>query len=546
MALKINRKGASSPAPLGLTPPVLPGKEFGRISGPLLSDNLLRSNQNLAFDTDAMYLNVNSNFVGFNTDNPTRTLTINGKSYTTDLIVDTQADLAHLTFKTNKIQNSYNENIIVRPKQTVAPTIYTNGLGTTDHLTFILNELNAKVDTNIVLDPIGTGSTNINSSAYIDGYLHATGSITFDGNITFGNTASDTIGFGAEIATDILPNLDQTYNLGGTLHLRVPNDPGFNTTTSLNYFYATKESWEVSSGQVGYTINDVKFSPGTTVSSIDGPLNDLGYDFYVIYTSTNQLVDINQNDKVNIDLKNWLSVYSTNFNTTSITSTNANIATLTAGNVQFNNHTISNISNDTNLNLVTSGVGTLRFNDFFNINQSGLISHTDNTVLSFYNNVPDGTGRVTGYVKFSGSNGLVIPAGSTLQRPTNPEIGTTRYNNTLNYVEVYANVSNTSTITLVITSANASTGDNIIYTTATAGFGIGDFIISPSAFPTGTIVLGINTNVSITFSTTLTANLPSGSTVTVQRKWIPSIGTSPVLSNQEVTDTMDLWSLILG
>jgi len=532
MALKINQ--------------VAPGKEFGRISGPLLTDNLLRSNQNLAFDTDSLYLDVNNNFVGFNTAAPTRTLTVNGKSHTTDLIVTTQADLAHLTFKTNKIQNSYNENIVFQPNQAATPTVITNGLGTTNYLTLIRNELYAEINNNIVLDPVGTGSTNINSSAYIDGYLHATGSITFDGNITFGNTASDTIGFGAEIATSILPSLDQTYNLGGTLHLHVPNDPGFLTTTGLNYFYATKSSWEVSSGQVGSVINDVKFSLGTTVSDVQGPFYDLGYDFYIIFTSTNQLVDINQNDKVNIDLKNWLSVYSTNLNTTSITSTNANITTLTSGNVRFNNLTISNIINDTDLNLVTSGVGTLRFNDFLNINQSGLISHTDNTVLSFYNNVPDGIGRVTGYVKFSGSNGVVIPSGTTLQRPTNPEIGTFRYNNTLNYVEVYANVSNTSTITLVVTTTDASIGDNIIYTNATSGFGIGDFIISPGAFPEGTIVLGIVTNVSITFSTTLTANLPSGSTVTVQRKWIPSIGTSPVLSNQEVTDTMDLWSLILG
>lgn len=544
MALKINRKGASSTAPLGLTPPVLPGKEFGRISGPLLSDNLLRSNQNLAFDTDAMYLNVNTNFVGFNTDNPTRTLTINGKSFTTNLIVDTQADLAHLTFKTNKIQNSYNENIIVRPKQTGTPTVTTNGLATTNHLTFIRNELYSEINTNIVLDPIGF--TNINASAYVDGYVHATGNITFDGNITFGNEASDTIGFSAKIATSIIPATDGAYNLGGTLHLRVPNDPGFNTTTSLNYFYATKESWEVSSGQVGYEINDVKFSPGTTVSNIDGPLTDLGYTFYIIYTSTNQLVDISQNDSVNIDLKNWLSVYSTNFNTSSITSANANITTLTSGNIRFNNITISNIVNNDPLNLVTLGVGTLRFNDFLNINQTGLVSHTDNTVLSFYNNVPDSNSRVTGYVKFSGENGLVIPTGNTLQRPTSPEIGTTRYNSTLNYVEVYANVASTSTITLVVTSADAFIGDDIIYSTATAGFNIGDSITSPSAFPAGTIILSIDTNVSITFSNTLTSNLPLGSTVTVQRKWIPIIGTSPVLSEQEVTDTMDLWSLILG
>ena len=86
MALKIN--GRSAPggiSPFGLTPPVSPGREFGRISGPLLSDNLLRNGVNLAFDTDAMYLNVNNKFVGVNTNTPTRTLDVFGEivdSYT--------------------------------------------------------------------------------------------------------------------------------------------------------------------------------------------------------------------------------------------------------------------------------------------------------------------------------------------------------------------------------------------------------------------------------------------------------------------------------
>lgn len=530
MALKINQ--------------VSPGKEFGRISGPLLSDNLLRSGTNLAFDTDAMYLEVNNRFVGFNTDTPTRSLTVNGKAFTTNLIVDTQADLAHLTFKTNKIQNSYNENIIIRPNQIGTPTVHANGLGTTDRLTFIRNELYATLDNDIVLDPIGL--TNINASAFVDGNLHATGNVTFAGDITFGNEAGDNIAFSAKISTSILPSSNGAYNLGGPLHLRVPNDPNFNTTTSSNYFYATKESWETSSGQVGYGINDVKFSSGTTVSSIDGPLNNFGFAFYIIYTSTNQLVDISQNNTVDVDLKNWLSVYSTNFNTTSISNTDANITTLTSGNVRFNNLTISNIVNNDPLNLVTSGAGKLRFNDFLNMDQAGLISHTDNTTLLFSNPEPDSQSRVTGYVKFGGSNGVVIPSGVTLERPTSPELGTTRYNSTLNYVEVYANVANTSTVTLVFTTANSFIGDNIIYTNATAGLNIGDFIISPGAFPVGTIILNIATNVSITFSNTLTADLPLGSTVSIQRKWIPIIGTSPVLSEQEVTDTMDLWSLILG
>ena len=554
MALKINRKGTiSAPTqsvalqPLKFPSPITSGKELGRISGPLLADNLLRNKENLAFESSVMYLDVNNNFVGFNTAAPARNLNISGKSLTTNLIVDAHAEIAHLTFNTNKIQNIFNENIIIQPNQSSNPTVRTNGLGTTDHLTFINNELNAKIDTNIIFDP--TGKTNINASTYVDGNVHATGSITFDGNITFGNEASDTINLAAEIRTSILPVLDGVYNLGGSLHLRVPNDPGFNTTTSLNYFYATKASWEASSGQIGYTITDVKFAPETTITDVQGPQNDLGYDFYVIFTSTNQLVNIGQNDYVDIDLKNWLSFYSTNFNTGTITATNANLGTLTAGNVRVNALTISNIVSDNDLNLTTTGIGTVRFNDFLKIDTNNIISHTDNTTFSFINNVVGMSGRATGYVKFSGDTGVVIPSGDTLQRPVGPEIGTVRYNSTLNYVEVYANVSNTSTVIIAITSADASIGDDTIYTTTTGGMIVGDFASStsvPGAIDSGTIILSINPNVSITLSNPLVDNLPTGSNLSVQHKWIPIIGTSPVLSEADVTDTMDIWSLILG
>lgn len=524
-----------------------PGKEFGRISGPLLTDNLLRNNQNLAFDNNALYLDVNSSFVGINTSAPVRNLNINGKTVTTDLIVDTQADVGHLTFNTNKIQNIFNENIVFQPNQTGTPTVTSNGLGTTNHLTFIRNELYAETNTNIVLDP--TGLTNINTSAFIDGNLHATGTITFDGDITFGNEASDTINLAAEIGTSIIPVLDGVYNIGGPLHLRVPNDPGFSTTTSLDYFYATKASWEQSSAQVGFEITDVKFSAGTTISDVEGPLNDLGYDFYIIYTSTNQLVDILQNSQVDIDSKNWLGFYSTNFNTTDILATTANLSTLTASNVRFNSNTISNILLNTDLNITTQGAGTVRFNDFLKIDTGSLVSHTDNTVLSFNNLTAGLDGSITGYVKFAGSNGVTFPAGTTFQRPTSPEIGTMRYNSTLDYVEVYANVSNTSTLSLVTTSADAMIGDDTVYTTNTTNFVEGDFVSStsvPGAFASGTIITNVVANTSVTVSNTLLANLPSGSNLTVQRKWIPIIGTSPVLTQEDVTDTMDLWSLILG
>jgi hypothetical protein len=42
-----------------------------------------------------------------------------------------------------------------------------------------------------------------------------------------------------------------------------------------------------------------------------------------------------------------------------------------------------------------------------------------------------------GYWKIGGTNGFVIPSGTTDQRPTNPEVGDTRWNTDLNYVECF-------------------------------------------------------------------------------------------------------------
>lgn len=438
------------------------GKELGRISGPLLADNLLRSGKNLAVDTSVLYLDVTNKFVGFNTDTPARTLNINGLTYSPEIIATTQADLAHLSFTTNQVANSYNENIIIRPLQSVDPVIQLTGIGSTDKWGFVGATLTGFADQDFTLDPNGAGKLVIGDIASqtdveIDGGLHATGAITFDGDINLGNDDGDNIAFAGELASSIIPDDDAYWDLG---------------------------------------------------------------------TSS----------------KSWLSVYSVNLVTSStITSSNANLTTLTAGNVRATGNTISNIVTDNDLNIALSGTGEYVF-PTFRIDSGSYINHMNNSVMTF-----DTT--ATGYFKFGGSNGMVIPAGDTLQRPIVPNIGTIRYNSTLNYVEVYANVSNTSTVTLVATNDDSFTGDTVLYTNNTFGFVVGDFVSSssvPGAFPAQTTILSIVGNISVTISTPLLQDLPTGSNLTVQRKWIPIIGTSPVLSESDVTNTMELWSLILG
>ena len=86
-------------------------------------------------------------------------------------------------------------------------------------------------------------------------------------------------------------------------------------------------------------------------------------------------------------------------------STNADIVLTATGNVVIGNYAI-------NVNTITNtGSGNMVFSTI-------------------------GAGNL-GVVKFGGTGGFVIPAGSVADRPANVPIGATRYNTTLKYLETW-------------------------------------------------------------------------------------------------------------
>ena len=76
---------------------------IGKISGPLLKENLLRDGVDLAFETDLLYLDVNNRRVGIKTSTPTHDLTVNGTARSTNLEVTSTADIGDITISGNQI-----------------------------------------------------------------------------------------------------------------------------------------------------------------------------------------------------------------------------------------------------------------------------------------------------------------------------------------------------------------------------------------------------------------------------------------------------------
>ena len=182
----------------------------GRISGPLLKENLIRNGIDLAFETDLLYLDVNNQRIGIKTTAPTHELHVSGTSKTTNLIVDTQADIGEVTIQGNTI-SSTNAYLNLATLDTV---VALNKLRI-DSIELENNAITTNVsNANLELRPNGTGSVNVHADLNVDGNIHATGNISADGNITIGDANTDNVIFNAEIASNIVPDATNTYTLG--------------------------------------------------------------------------------------------------------------------------------------------------------------------------------------------------------------------------------------------------------------------------------------------------------------------------------------------
>ena len=183
----------------------------GRISGPLLKNNLLRNGVNLAFETDLLYLDVVNSRVGVNTASPSNELQVNGTTRTTNLIADIDAKLASFTVNGNTI-SSTNGTINLLPAGS-NPVVYQATISVGD-IRIGADTISTVSNADLNISPNGTGTTIVNSNVTVNGNLHATGNITADGNIQLGNQTTDTITFAGEVSSDILPSTTNTYNLG--------------------------------------------------------------------------------------------------------------------------------------------------------------------------------------------------------------------------------------------------------------------------------------------------------------------------------------------
>jgi len=193
---------------------------IGRIGGPLLKANLNRDGVDLAFETDLLYLDVNNSRIGINKTSPTTDIDVNGTTKSTNIVVDTQVTVGNLTFSGNALATSTGTISFVASGSEA--TVYHSKLHV-DEIQISGNTISTFVsNSNLVIVPNGTGqivvqgTTNITGDLNVTGNINTTGNITIGGNIQIGDQTTDSIVINAGINSDLLPSIDNTWNLGSS------------------------------------------------------------------------------------------------------------------------------------------------------------------------------------------------------------------------------------------------------------------------------------------------------------------------------------------
>jgi len=384
--------------------------EIGRISGPLLKENLLRDTVNLRVESNLLYFDVNTHAadvaltandpvtyplstwtgrIGIHTSNPAYELDVVGTTRTNALLVKTNgkyenayADIDNIRLDGNKIQsqNGFDlelagstltnkvkilTNTLIDADLEVSGDVAVNGGDLTTNQTSF-NLINGTATTvqafgaaELLVFASSTGTTTFRSDVVINKDLQIKG-----GDLTT-NTSTFNL-FNADASTINAFGAASTINIGAPLSgtTTVRNDLQVNGSVSVN--------GDVNIGG-NLTLGDTTFDSITVVADFTSNL----------IPNTTDTYDLGTPDQA------WRNLYATNIEIT--------------GNLG-----LSQIAIDGNKISTTESNADLEFDTA-------------------------GTGR---YV-FIGTGGVILPVGNTAERPTPPAIGMIRFNTDDQRVENY-------------------------------------------------------------------------------------------------------------
>jgi len=431
--------------------------QLGRITGPLLKQNLHRDNVDLKFSnttfdsTPVLFLDVVNGRVGIKNDTPQFDLDVSTEIKSTNVQVDAVAKIDNVLISAPATFSTTLGPLNIMPQTAGSYMVFQRMRS--DDLEFNDNTISG-LNTNqtIELKPSGTGTVEVFSSTSIYGNLGVTGNITIDGDLTkLGNLIvgdelydPDT-GLGDTV--EIIPDFSQSI---------IPGDDGI---------------WELGRDQLDSSPrrwNQAFITDNLVNTDTPLPLEVRVSDQQKLDGVNNEIFALQSNDDMILAPDSGINIIEwTQWNNISATSTAADISgfTLTIGGTITGTFVPGMLLSGVGIIPGTIITGTSTGSDSagtytvnFNYDGSGSRPPPTGTITitgatdAITNLTDPGTGgpRIIpetpltfantgiGYLRFTDTNGFLVPTGSDAERPSRPELGDTRWNDQQSFLEVFA------------------------------------------------------------------------------------------------------------
>jgi hypothetical protein len=336
---------------------------------------------------------------------------------------------------------------------------------------------------------------NLLNNVTIDGNLAVTGNVTIGGNIQIGDELTDSINFVAGITSNLIPETTNTYDIG-TDDLRwkdlyvnkvvagditvTSNEITTNTTNADLELRANGTGSVVLEGIV-IESNEIRSTTDTdlilnangtgiveinSTKSLKVPVGDdsqrpatpeagmirfnTSVNRYEGYNGTSWVFldgvsDLNGDTYITAELTpgandDTIRFYANGVQVVDITEQRLNASVVTVDDIEINGTTITNTQGG-NISIQSTGNVII---ENFSIAGSSITNTVPNAITTL---APSGDG----YFQIAGTGGLVVPSGTSIQRPGNPATGMIRFDTGLGRIEVYDG-------TTWISAAGAATG----------------------------------------------------------------------------------------
>ena len=261
---------------------------LGRISGPLLKANLQRE-ADLSFETDLLYIGHTDGKIGINTVTRPRDFTVDGTlrarhnpldPSALDLTITNKLNIGDLTFGPDGI-TTLTGNVNINHAGGAGSGVVTGGLrtGSIDINDNYVGSHTTNADIDLI--PNGTGTVElITAGKTVTSYgnVHATGNITFDGNIFIGGDGDeDNVRFLGDLDGDLIPDVTTTFDIGTNLKRFDLESTNLSVDNVISAENVTIDGIEVtlSQGNIWYVaVNGDNTRRGT---SPQGPLGSIKY-----------------------------------------------------------------------------------------------------------------------------------------------------------------------------------------------------------------------------------------------------------------------------